>query len=297
MDYAPHGSSFVAHDGFNLFASTDPWSAPVAAQVGPDGAVWILDWYNYVVQHNPTPHGFETGPGNAYETPLRDRIHGRVYRVVSSQGAKRESPRLDRDDTAGLLAALASDNMFWRLQAQRLLVERGRADVVAPLVSLATSAEQTPAALHAIWTLAGLRDAGAIAHDPNPFAQLGPLALKGNDPAVRRTALKLLPRTAESAALILEAGCLDDSHAQVRLDALLALTEMPPSAETAAKVASLLSKPEIEKDRWLPLAATCAAARCDAAFLDIVAHRPADARAPKPLLDSVRSCCRTFRAG
>ena len=129
-------------------------------QVGPDRAVWILDWYNYVVQHNPTPHGFETGPGNAYETPLRDRIHGRVYRVVSSQGAKRESPRLDRDDTAGLLAALASDNMFWRLQAQRLLVERGRADVVAPLVSLATSAEQTPAALHAIWTLAGLRNAG-----------------------------------------------------------------------------------------------------------------------------------------
>ena len=211
---APRGSSYVAHDGFNLLASTDPWSAPVAAQVGPDGAVWVLDWYNYVVQHNPTPHGFQTGPGNAYETPLRDRVHGRVYRVVPSQGTKHEAPRLDRDDTAGLLAALANDNMFWRLQAQRLLVERGRADVVPRLVNIVTSAERTPAALHAIWALAGLRDAGAIAREPNPFAQLGPLALKGNDPAVRRAALKLLPRTAESAARILDADCLDDPHAR-----------------------------------------------------------------------------------
>ncbi len=294
---APQGSSFAAHDGFNLFASTDPWSAPVAAQVGPDGAVWILDWYNYVVQHNPTPHGFETGPGNAYETPLRDRVHGRVYRVVPSHGTKHESPRLDRDDTAGLLAALANDNMFWRLQAQRLLVERGRADVVPQLVNLVTSTERTPAVLHSIWALAGLRDAGAIAREPDPFAQLGPVALKGNDPAVRRAALELLPRTAESAALILGTGCLDDPQARVRLAALLALAEMPPSAAVAERIVAILSQPELEKDRWLPLAATSAGARCDAAFLDVVARRPADAPIPEPLLDSVRVVAEHFARG
>jgi len=40
------GSGFVARDGWNLVASTDPWFGPVDAKVGPDGALWILDWYN-----------------------------------------------------------------------------------------------------------------------------------------------------------------------------------------------------------------------------------------------------------
>ena len=48
------------------------------AEVGPDGAVWVLDWYNYIVQHNPTPQGFETGKGNAYVSDLRDKKHGRM---------------------------------------------------------------------------------------------------------------------------------------------------------------------------------------------------------------------------
>ena len=55
------GSAFVARDGFNLMASTDAWTAPISAQVGPDGAVWFVDWYTPIVQHNPTPEGFKTG--------------------------------------------------------------------------------------------------------------------------------------------------------------------------------------------------------------------------------------------
>ena len=66
----------------NLLASDDEWTAPIMAEVGPDGNVWVIDWYNYIVQHNPTPRGFKTGKGAAYETPLRDKTHGRIYRVV-----------------------------------------------------------------------------------------------------------------------------------------------------------------------------------------------------------------------
>ena len=47
----------------NLVASDDEWAAPIMAEVGPDGNVWILDWYNFIVQHNPTPAGFRTGRG------------------------------------------------------------------------------------------------------------------------------------------------------------------------------------------------------------------------------------------
>jgi hypothetical protein len=58
------------------------------AEVGPDGNVWVLDWYNYIVQHNPTPPGFRNGR-NAYETELRDKKHGRIYRLSTSKEARK----------------------------------------------------------------------------------------------------------------------------------------------------------------------------------------------------------------
>ena len=75
MDFlVERGAGFVARDGWNLLASEDPWTAPIEAKVGPDGAVWMIDWYNYIVRHNPTPPGFETGKGNAYVTPERRQV-------------------------------------------------------------------------------------------------------------------------------------------------------------------------------------------------------------------------------
>src|SRR5205807_1106424 len=113
------------------------WTAPILAEVGPDGALWVIDWYNFIVQHNPTPAGFKTGKGAAYETPLRDKTHGRIYRIVytgGKKGVKAKAPRLDRADPKALVAALGHDNLWWRQTAQRLLVERGQADVL-PLLA------------------------------------------------------------------------------------------------------------------------------------------------------------------
>src|SRR5690606_3594129 len=61
-----NGTDYYDKPGFNLLAGADEWVAPVFAQVGPDGAVWVADWYSFIIQHNPTPPGFENGPGNAY---------------------------------------------------------------------------------------------------------------------------------------------------------------------------------------------------------------------------------------
>ncbi len=135
----PQGSGFVAHDGFNLMASSDAWTAPIAAQVGPDGAVWVLDWYSPVVQHHPTPHGFKTGAGAAYETPLRDKAHGRIYRIVADNSKSPAYPNLDINDPRTLLAALGNENLFWRLQAQRMIVERGKTDVLPQLAEMVKS--------------------------------------------------------------------------------------------------------------------------------------------------------------
>ncbi|MEX1182362.1 MAG: PVC-type heme-binding CxxCH protein, partial [Gemmatimonadota bacterium] len=78
----PAGSSYRARHPRNLIASDDQWFAPVVAEVGPDGHVWIADWYNYILQHNAESNRQRAVPGNAYANPLRDRHHGRIYRVV-----------------------------------------------------------------------------------------------------------------------------------------------------------------------------------------------------------------------
>ena len=195
------GSDVVDYYGWNLLASDDEWTAPIAAEVGPDGNVWVIDWYNYIVQHNPTPRGFKTGRGNAYETPIRDQTHGRIYRVVYKDAAARAHPALDPANPAGLVAALRDDNQLWRTHAQRLLVERKQTDVVPDLIKLVadTSVDPiglNPGAIHALWTLHGL---GAIAESSPAAADAVVAALGHPSAGVRRNAIQVLPRDARSA--------------------------------------------------------------------------------------------------
>ena len=95
------------------------------AEVGPDGNVWVIDWYNYIVQHNPTPAGFKTGKGGAYETDLRDKKHGRIYRLVY-RGAPKAEPLTLAECIAGASWSPRSNiRTCSGGHAQRLLVERG----------------------------------------------------------------------------------------------------------------------------------------------------------------------------
>ena len=96
--------------------------------------VWILDWYNFIVQHNPTPEGYPTGRGNAYVNALRDRAHGRIWRLSYDGANPQRQPELSAAQPDVLVRALRHDNMFWRLTAQRLLVERGSLDVTGALI-------------------------------------------------------------------------------------------------------------------------------------------------------------------
>jgi hypothetical protein len=76
------GTQFKSTHPFSLLASDDEWTSPILAEVGPDGNVWVIDWYSYIVQHNPTPPGFKTGKGGAYSTELRSSKFGRIYKIV-----------------------------------------------------------------------------------------------------------------------------------------------------------------------------------------------------------------------
>lgn len=277
----PRGADFVSHNAWNLAASFDEWTAPIAADVGPDGQVWVIDWYNYIVQHNPTPQGFQTGAGNAYETDLRDKSHGRIYRVVYKPGTPSRVRRLDPANAGQLVVALGSDNMFWRLTAQRLLIERGQQDIVSDLVALVADRSHDAlglncGAIHALWTLAGL---GALESPLPPGSQSAGFqaavaALKHRSAAVRRNAIGALPPAAKSAAALLAAGLTTDAEPQVRLATFLALAEMPADAAAATAIARALSESVNLEDRWLADALTAAAARNDLQVLEAIAKKP-----------------------
>ncbi len=266
-----NGSDFKSHNEWNLLASDDEWTSPVAAEVGPDGAVWVSDWYSYIVQHNPTPKGFATGKGNAYETPLRDKTHGRIYRVCPvGMGAASTSIKLDPDNASGLVAALSNDNLFWRLHAQRLLVERGKKDVVPALTgvlrtALVDAVGLAPGAIHALWTLHGL---GAL-DDPDAYATKDAMSAATTHPSagVRRNAVQVLPADIKAiiaSAMLLEPG-LDP---QVQLAALLALADAPKWSLAGRPLVNLLVDGEIEGDRLLLDAVTVAAAAHSQSFLE-----------------------------
>src|SRR5213078_1476680 len=126
----------IQRDGGNLLASSDEWMSPIFADVGPDGAIWVIDFYSFIIQHNPTPStqsaGVQatTGRGGAYmtENNLRDQTHGRIYRVVWKDGAKSSIKSLAKAKPSELVAALDSGNMFWSLTAQRLIVDNKMTD-------------------------------------------------------------------------------------------------------------------------------------------------------------------------
>ena len=247
------GTNYEDKESFNLMAGADEWFSPVFAEVGPDGAVWVADWYSFIIQHNPTPQGFSNGQGNAYDTDLRDFTHGRIYRVGYKNAPAYQPITLSKNDKDGLLKALKNDNMFWRNHAQRLLVERGNTDVVPALIALVNdpSVDElglNTAVIHALWTLKGL---GAI--DKNPAAlQAAIVALKHQSWAVRKNAVQVLPTNAKSVDIILKNNLLNDKEPLVILNSVLALNQMPLTAASEKALLTRIEQATEATDRWLP---------------------------------------------
>jgi putative membrane-bound dehydrogenase-like protein len=287
FDVMQNGGGYRSRVDGNLIASDDEWAAPIMAEVGPDGNVWVLDWYNFIIQHNPTPQGFKTGKGGAYETELRDKKFGRVYRLTypTRQTAVREPINLTDATPEKLVETLKSDNLFWRKQAQRLLVERGKQDVVPQLISLVNDKSVdgigiNGGAIHAIWTLRGI---GALEDNASDAGKAVAAALAHPSAGVRRNAVLALTCDSHVAT---EIGKLtNDKDPQVRLAAYLALAES--DAPSKADLVEALTDKSVLGDRWLLDAVTAAAAKQDQVFLLALAERGDKAVLEKAALDRV----------
>lgn len=248
MDVRPEGAGYVARDGFNLVASSDEWMSPVFAEVGPDGAVWFADWQNFIIQHNPTPSvrsgGYDarTGVGGAHENPLRDHSRGRIYRVVWEKATKPAIATLRGASPGDLVKALGSDNLHWRLTAQRLLVEGRKVEATEALKAMVTAKDAGVPALHALWTLHGLGRLDEATHRT---------ALLATNALVRRNAVRALGTDDKARALYFSGGVVSDVDPITRLAALVKLAEFPVVPDIKTVATSVARNPALRSDEWL----------------------------------------------
>lgn len=269
------GAGFIEKDSWNLFAGADEWTSPVEAKVGPDGAVWILDWYNFIIQHNPTPTaergGFAAtnGKGNAYENPLRDKTHGRIWRVVSQSAKDVDQIVLDKDEPDELIEALNNDNLLWRMTAQRLLVERNNLDVLPELYDLVNNEKSDEAgynyaATHALWTIDGL---GALTKDDQAEG-IVTKALKHSSAGVRKAAIQILSKSLWTEEIVTTSNVLNDPDPNTRLAAIISLVEIAPSESLGGTIYKVSLEESVKGDEWLSKAVYVAANQHRKGFMD-----------------------------
>jgi cytochrome c553 len=212
--------------------------------------VWIIDFYSFIIQHNPTPSiqsaGIQatTGKGGAYETlnDLRDQTHGRIYRAVWKDGPRSSIKSLANARPAELVSALDGANQFWNLTAQRLIVDGKIKETIPTLRKRVSSGAGGTGAIHALWSLEGL---GALDKETHQKALLD------KDAGLRRNAIRALPTNATGVQLFFGSPVIQDPDLLTREVAFVKLAEFPTSPEIQTVVAQLSRVPANTDDPFL----------------------------------------------
>jgi uncharacterized protein len=228
-------ATFLTGTAGNIIASKDAWFAPLKVKTGPDGALWVLDWYNYLFLHNPAS---PMGAGGAWcqssscNTPgnLRTKTRSRIYRLLPKDGKAQPYLNLTTATEAALVSALGHDNFNWRIQAQKQLIYRSTlsAATLDQLQSILTTQGTVdgmgndPIATHAIWVLEGR---GLLASDATRWAPVVQTAMGNTSWVTRRNIVQAMPRSAAYGAVIHAACGVNDENPQVRIQAMVAIQE------------------------------------------------------------------------
>ena len=197
----PQGSTFRTIDEEDLIASSDRWFRPVWTGVGPDGAVYLADWYDTRLSHvNPIDDW--------------DKQRGRLYRI-RPEGRKLGLKPFDltRAPAPELVALLSHRNEWMRKQA---VLEIGWRDLKETIPALRTMLAG-PSALEALWALDLL---GAVETPPVSHA----------DHYVRRWAWKMLGERQAMPTGEHFAAARQETHPEVRAQLLASAKRMPADA-------------------------------------------------------------------
>lgn len=239
-----------ADEGKEFFASTDNWCRPVHLSTGPDGAVYMLDFYREVIE---TPLSLPDDIKAKVE--LQSRGRGRIWRITHADAKPLPKATLDPTKPETLVAGLSNERAWVRSTASRLLYETKPAAVGAVLTEQLpkVNAEGTVALLWAMAHVDALRPAHVAA------------SLAHADPAVREHALRLSERFPAAAidvpAIVLMVA---DANPFVRLQLAFTAGQLPP-AVTADILTALSTNGKI--DPWMQTAILSSAAHCGAELL------------------------------
>src|SRR5258705_2703043 len=118
----PQGSGYVASHGNDFLLANDAWARFINLKYGPDGNVYMIDWYDKQACHLPQPEKW-------------DRSNGRIYKV-SYKGAEGRSDGATKGDLsklsdAELVKLQADSNDYFVRHARRSLQERQSKDLVS----------------------------------------------------------------------------------------------------------------------------------------------------------------------
>lgn len=133
------GSSFTARLGGDFLVANDTWFRPIDCLIGPDGAVYVADWYDKRANH--------VDPVDNW-----DRSNGRIYKVVYKGGAKADPLNLAKRTSTELLPLLKHRNCWYSREARRILAER-RDPAIIPELRKQAFEQKDASALEALWAL------------------------------------------------------------------------------------------------------------------------------------------------
>lgn len=153
----------------------DPRFRPVALQFGPDGCLYVVDWYNKIISHNEVPRNH----------PERDRTRGRIWRIRHRSQPRRRPPDLTRLSPRELLAYLGADNTLLAQLAWQQIVDRREVTLVPDLRRIVADQSQPDSRrLGALWALEGLVTVSGellvqLARDPSPHLRREAVRIAG----------------------------------------------------------------------------------------------------------------------
>ena len=224
------GSGYASKQMPDLLWTDHVAFRPVDISVGPDGAIYIADWYNPIIQHGEVD----------FHDPRRDREHGRIWRITAKKSKLVKKPKLVGASVEELLKALEAPERWTRGQARQLLKERGASEVAAPLQKWIDELDEDSddyerLKLEGLWVFQAIDTYNASLLE-------GLLAAESHE--VRSGALRALQRwhdQVNNLEAVLQKA-VNDSHPQVRLEAVIALRELH-HAEAAKTALDVLDRP------------------------------------------------------
>jgi putative membrane-bound dehydrogenase-like protein len=213
----------------HFLTSTDYWFKPIHSRVGPDGALYVVDFYNQIAVHNDT-RGTPHGARNAATRPDRDHHFTRLYRIQHKQAEQLPAFALNSKNASQLVTMLDHPNGWVRASANRLLSEGAGESESGLLRDKATQGRTAYGRMQALWVLHNLD-----LLDP----ELLLAAARDPDAVVRKNAMRVAAERDNSAnepPAELVRALLADADQRVRIFALIAGTTVTPTRELAEAI-------------------------------------------------------------